>query len=34
MGWKVLRLWQHEVEQDLQKCVTRVIRSLQVEWNN
>lgn len=28
MDWKVLRLWQHEVEQDLQKCVNRILAVL------
>lgn len=29
MGWKVLRVWQHEVEKDLQKCVERILVALQ-----
>lgn len=24
MGWKVIRLWQHQIEDDLEACVTRV----------
>jgi DNA mismatch endonuclease, patch repair protein len=25
MGWRVLRIWQHEVERDLRSCINRVI---------
>ncbi len=28
MGWRVLRLWQHEVERDLQNCVERIFKAL------
>lgn len=25
-GWKVIRIWQHQIEEDLQKCAGRVVR--------
>lgn len=28
MGWKVLRLWEHEVRQDVGSCVSRVVDAL------
>jgi DNA mismatch endonuclease (patch repair protein) len=28
-GWTVVRLWQHEVERDLDRCVDRVVWALQ-----
>lgn len=24
MGWRVIRLWQHQIEKDLQTCVDRI----------
>lgn len=24
MGWKVIRIWQHELEKDFDKCITRI----------
>jgi DNA mismatch endonuclease (patch repair protein) len=27
-GWKVIRIWQHELERDPSSCVNRVISSL------
>lgn len=24
MGWKVIRFWEHEIKEDVEKCVTRV----------
>lgn len=29
MGWGVLRLWEHEVEKDLEGCIVRVQKALQ-----
>lgn len=28
MGWKVVRLWEHQVKSDIQACVNRVTRTL------
>lgn len=30
MGWKVVRLWEHQVEKDLAACVCRVVRMIAV----
>lgn len=30
MGWRVIRLWQHEVERDLESCIDRIITA----WND
>jgi len=27
-GWKVIRLWQHEVEKDFEACIDRIVESL------
>jgi len=27
-GWKVLRFWEHEVERNLEECITRIISAL------
>lgn len=27
-GWKVIRLWQHDIEKDLNECVERIIYAL------
>jgi DNA mismatch endonuclease (patch repair protein) len=27
-GWKVIRLWQHEVERDFETCIDRIVESL------
>lgn len=27
-GWKVIRLWQHEVERDFETCIDRIVKSL------
>ncbi len=24
MGWKVIRFWEHEIKEDVEKCVTKV----------
>lgn len=29
MGWQVLRLWQHQIEKDKQRCVESVIQCLE-----
>ena len=26
IGWKVIRLWEHEIERDMQKCIGRILR--------
>lgn len=28
MGWKVIRLWQHEIEREFEACIARIISSL------
>lgn len=28
MGWKVIRIWQHEVEKSLDECINRITREL------
>ncbi len=28
MGWRVIRIWQHEVKKDLESCVNRITSSL------
>ena len=28
MGWTVVRVWQHEIERDVNKCVRKVIKAL------
>ena len=28
LGWRVVRLWQHEVQTDIEKCMTRVLKAL------
>ena len=30
MGWKVLRLWEHQVEKDLRSCLERVAAALKL----
>ena len=27
-GWRVMRVWQHEIENDLSRCVKRVVREV------
>ncbi|MFC2105751.1 DUF559 domain-containing protein, partial [Candidatus Bipolaricaulota bacterium] len=29
IGWKVIRLWQHEIERNLESCLDRIIQVLQ-----
>jgi len=29
MGWQVIRIWQHEVENDLHDCVERIVKCVQ-----
>jgi len=28
MGWRVIRLWQHEIERDFEGCITRIIAAV------
>lgn len=28
MGWRVIRLWQHEIKKDFEGCITRVITAV------
>jgi len=28
MGWRVLRVWEHEINHDLAACVTKIVRAL------
>ena len=28
MGWRVIRLWQHEIKQDFEGCITRIIAAV------
>lgn len=30
MGWKVIRLWEHQVAKDIHACVTKVLRLLEI----
>ncbi|HID45740.1 MAG TPA: very short patch repair endonuclease [Chromatiaceae bacterium] len=30
MGWRVIRIWQHEIEKDLGKCITRIEQCLKL----
>jgi len=30
MGWKIIRLWEHQVAKDIQACVTKVLRPLRI----
>jgi DNA mismatch endonuclease (patch repair protein) len=30
LGWKVVRIWEHQVEQDANKCIARVRRILEI----
>ena len=25
LGWKVIRIWEHQIEQDLQRCIARIV---------
>jgi DNA mismatch endonuclease (patch repair protein) len=27
-GWQVIRIWQHQIEQDLHKCVDRIVLAI------
>jgi len=31
MGWKVVRIWEHQVSGDIERCVSRVVRVLSRE---
>lgn len=31
MGWKVIRIWEHQIEEDRLTCIRRVIHSLGIE---
>jgi len=31
MGWKVIRIWQHDIGKDLEGCVRRILRQLDNE---
>ena len=31
MGWKVIRLWQHDLERDFRESIERVVSSLKIE---
>ena len=28
MGWRVVRIWQHQIEADLHACISRVLSAL------
>lgn len=28
LGWRVIRIWQHEIESDLDRCVHKVLKHL------
>ena len=30
-GWKVIRIWQHEIKKDLDKVINRIIQALEVK---
>jgi DNA mismatch endonuclease (patch repair protein) len=29
MGWRVVRIWQHQIETDIDSCVRRITKTLQ-----
>ena len=29
MGWRIIRIWQHEVERDIHKCVAKIVSVLE-----
>jgi len=29
MGWQVIRLWQHQLDSDLDECITRILAAVQ-----
>jgi DNA mismatch endonuclease (patch repair protein) len=31
MGWTVIRLWQHNVEQDFERSIGRIVSALKVD---
>jgi DNA mismatch endonuclease (patch repair protein) len=31
MGWKVIRIWQHELEKDFDKCIARITAVIDTE---
>jgi DNA mismatch endonuclease (patch repair protein) len=31
MGWRVIRIWQHDVDRDLDKCIRKIVAALDVE---
>ena len=33
MGWKVIRIWEHELRKDVNKCVKKIKRVLGIEWD-
>jgi DNA mismatch endonuclease (patch repair protein) len=28
MGWRVIRLWQHQIEKDFERCISRIISAV------
>ncbi len=30
MGWLVIRIWQHQIKQDLSSCVARIVAALEI----
>jgi len=28
MGWKVIRIWEHEVKEDVEKCAEKIIKQI------
>jgi DNA mismatch endonuclease (patch repair protein) len=29
LGWKVIRIWEHQIEQDLPRCIGRIVAVIQ-----
>jgi len=34
MGWRVIRIWQHEIEYNLETCVIKIIQAVKLVRNN
>jgi DNA mismatch endonuclease (patch repair protein) len=34
LGWKSIRIWEHQIEEDVMECVRRIVRELAVDTIN
>src|SRR5262245_26457349 len=34
MGWRVVRIWQHQIKRDLQSCVLRIVKAIERSREN